>query len=490
MKSVVSIILLFICISLSGQLSFDIVVESDEDIVIDSGIEDAYGNYFLCGFIGDSYTKKYDALLVKIFADGSFYTNRFQRNDTASRFNELVLLDNNNLMAIGGFSPDSTNWYPTFFWDCIVDTGLNIISENSFKVDFLSSAIEPYSILIDDDGNIIIAGQAYCFPNLQTDLFFVRLSQEGDSMLVKLHQIPSGQEVCGTAENTNGSGYSFVGKGLGYVGITHYSALDSVFNIISTNDFETELGQPSMGPWLSDSTFLCSGLNGYDNKDKDDEYIHIMIVDTNGTIHKELALDKPGIDDYSAWKYSNAYVDDTTIYIGGFTNPGMWVTYPNLIELYLIDANLNLMGYKEFSGNEHYNLMGIEPTSDGGCLLYAWLYNNPNGYHERDIRVIKVLRDDINLITSIETLEAPEPSAKVWPNPVKDKLFIALEQLNINQEIHLQICNSSGKKMIDRKLTGDGNTIKVNISTLKAGSYIYNVSLSNGQTFNGKFIKQ
>lgn len=489
MRTIFSTLFSVITLLSSAQFSFDFVIESEEDILINCGIEDGYGNYFLCGSIGDHYTNKYDALLVKVFADGSYCTKRFLNDEISSRFKELLLINNYNFLAIGSFGLDSNNWYTNYFWDCVIDTGLNVISENSFRVDYLSSSIEPLYTLIDHQENVIVAGQAYYYPNPQSDLFFVRLNQEGDSLLAKIHQIPSGQIVCGMAENTNGSGYSFVGKGLGYFSITHYSAVDSTFNIITTNDFETELGQPSMGPWLTDSTLLCSGTDGYDNKDKDDEYIHVMIVDTIGAIHKELALDKPGIDDYSAWKYSNAYIDDTTIYIGGFTNPGMWVTNPNLIELYLIDVNLNLLGYKEFSGNEHYNLMGIEPTSDGGCLLYAWVYNNPSGYQERDLRVIKVLRSDINLITTVETIEAQELSEKAWPNPVQFELNISIEHLKPLKEIHLQIYSTSGKRITDRKISGEGNVLKINVSNLSPGNYLYSVMMTNGIKFNGKFIK-
>ncbi|MEZ5198067.1 MAG: T9SS type A sorting domain-containing protein, partial [Bacteroidales bacterium] len=473
MKTLFSILFSVVTLLSFAQFSFDFVIESEEDILINSGIEDGYGNYFLSGSIGDHYTNKYDALLVKIFPDGSYFTKRFLNDKISSRFKELMLINNCKFLAIGSFGLDSNNWYTNYFWDCEIDTGLNVISENSFRIDYLSSSIEPLYTLIDYQENVIVAGQAYYYPNPQSDLFFARLNQQGDSLLVKVHQIPSGQSVRGMAENTNGSGYSFVGKGLGYFSITHYSTTDSVFNIITTTDFETELGLPSLGPWLTDSTFLCSGTDGYDNEDKNDEYIHVMIVDTLGVIHKELALDKPGIDDYSAWKYSNAYVNDTTIYLGGFTNPGMWVTYPNLIELYLIDANLNLLGYKEFSGNEHYNLMGIEPTSDGGCLLYAWVYNNPNSYQERDLRVIKVLRSDINLITTVETIQPKELSAEVYPNPAEFELSISIELLKHYKEIILQIYSTSGKKITDRKLTGVGNVIKINVSNLLSGTYFF-----------------
>jgi len=491
MKSIFFLLFIFsICISSYSQFSYDFVIKSEEDIVVNGCIEDLYGNNFLCGIIGDSYSKKYDGFLIKIFPNGMFNTFRIQKNDTVVRLNELVSLDNNTIMVLGGLGSDSTTWYTPFLYSCIIDSGLNIISENSFRIDNMISTIGITRSIVDRDNNIIVGGEAYYYPNPQSDLFFVRLNQQGDSLFVKLHQIPSGQILAGLTENPNLLGYSFIGKGLGYFSVTHYTTLDSEFNIITTNDFEIELGQPSMGYWLSDSKFLCSGTNEYEKVQKDDEYICAMIVDTNGLIQKDLVLDKPGIDDYAAWKYSNSYVNDTTIYIGGFTNPGLWVTYPNLIDLYLIDANLNLLGYKEFSGDEHYNLMGIKSTSDGGCLLYAELYDNPSGYQERDLRVIKVLRNDIHLVTSLESMLATHSFTTVWPNPADHELNVSIGQLSNQKEIHFQIFNGSGKKITDRKISGVGNVIKIEISNLQSGIYFLKMMSSETDKICSKFIKK
>lgn len=497
MKKITTIFFIFISYQCFCQYSFEFNITSDEDIVLNHCIEDNEGNFIFVGSIGDYNTKNYDAYIVKIYPGGNYSTKRINRKDTISAFLSIVLLEDGNCMAIGCFDVDTLGWYRRNIWFCKIDTELNVISENQFKIDSTYYQIAPAFAITDWNEDIVITGQVASWnpapPYSQTDLFFIKINQQADTILTKFNSDQGGGEsIYGIELLQDSMGYYFVGSGLGYFSMTHYTTLSSDLVITSIKDFDKYLGNPSMGPWLTDTTFLCSGLNGYDSKQKNDQYVHVMIVDTNALVQNELILNKHiGLDDYSAWVYSNAYINDTTIYIGGFTTTSMpWVTEPSIIELFMIDSDLNLLGYNEYGGDANYQLIGIFPASDGGCLLYSHLFDNMQGIPERDIHIIKILRDDINIITSVESIEPTYLKANVWPNPVGENLFIRVDQYDVPCKLLIKLYDSSGKRIINTKLFEQGNTVKIEVTNLKSGTYLYHIEDNFGRVHNGKFIKQ
>ena len=72
----------------------------------------------------------------------------------------------------------------------------------------------------------------------------------------------------------------------------------------------------------------------------------------------------------------------------------------------------------------------------------------------------------------------------IYPNPVKENLYINIEDGNYEFFIY----NSLGKQMINEKIT----TIKsLNLNNLQKGIYLLNVvDLNTNKTYRKKFIKE
>jgi hypothetical protein len=97
-----------------------------------------------------------------------------------------------------------------------------------------------------------------------------------------------------------------------------------------------------------------------------DHQVGILKADTVANIIKSVELGKTDTVDYPAWFNSLEYINDSTVYIGGFMDYlAFWTTEPSFVELYLIDTNLNLLGYRQFGGDINYQLYGITATADG-----------------------------------------------------------------------------------------------------------------------------
>lgn len=490
MKKYLFFILIMLFNHVYGQNSFDFTISSYEDITISSAIEDNNGNFILVGSIGDYTAKDKDAYVVKISAEGEYYSKRFERQDSVSEFRSIVLLDDGNYLAMGGYDVDTTERYRRNAWFCKLDSDLNLIYQKHFRINnFYYSALPDFSI-IDQNGHIVTAGQAYHYtPSwpYSTDLVFMKLTQQADTILTNYHRIDGNESMNGISLNPYNNGYSILGQGLGYFSHPQLTTLTSDLQIVNNKAFGCDIDVRSIGKWLSNTTFLVSGINGY-NEAKDDEFLYIVEMDTNANCLNELVVNKEYFDDYAAWKYSNAYVNDTTIYIGGFTcYASPWITTPNIIEILLIDSQLNLLGYIDYETKAYSEVMGILPCSDGGCFLYSNFYDNTIGGQERDLHLLKITRNDINLVTSLPEKIQSNQKVSIQPNPVGDMLNISITNSNVvSFPNSLQIFDGLGKTIFQMHLSKSKSSI--NVSQLKAGVYYYKLS-GNKTIESGKFIK-
>lgn len=74
---------------------------------------------------------------------------------------------------------------------------------------------------------------------------------------------------------------------------------------------------------------------------------------------------------------------------------------------------------------------------------------------------------------------------KVFPNPVKDKLEIRLEEVNANS-IELNVINSMGKKVYSRQLATHESVCQIGFSHLSTGIYFVQINTANGKTMTQK----
>jgi len=493
MRTVLFFFLFAVHITLNCQNSFELTIATDEYEELIYGTEDNNNCVVLAGRIGSFITEDWDPYLLKVYPNGDTLSRRIFTPGTNDYFTSIEILEDNNYLFIGNIASDTTPLHKSLYV-CKMDTALNIIFEKSYDLstDFYFG-FNFFKSCIDFDQNIILGGAAlYNVDNriYHPDFSFAKLNQQGDTLLTKTIHFVLVQEFKDIIAIPGTKDYMCMG---GLVeGQECQIRLDSIFNILEINPYYTNLGQPYSMKWINDTSYLLTSQRNTFTKNPSD--IGMYILDTNFNYLNQLRVGKPDTNDYPAVRQSIGYVNDTTIYIGGMeVFIGFWQTIPNALELYVVDRDLNLLGYKEFGdGWANYRLWGILPTSDMGCMLYATEYSEDN-YYEYDVKIIKVRREDIEIetspITSVVKLNYPV-LCNSYPNPVKSMLNIPMFESASLAGCRLQIFNSGGKIITDRALQGYGNTLQVNVSNLNPGIYVFNIVTKDYNKLTGKFIKQ
>ena len=501
MKTIVGIILLWFGLSSLGlsQTSFEFDINSEEDCIVIEAATDENGEVVLVGLIGDYVESDYDAFIMRVQSNGTYTTERFDRQDTLSRFTNIEILPNGNYFVLGCYSPFNNNDEREDLWVAILDSDLNIISEKSFK------AKEPYDsfsstacTVIDNDGNIVLTTGATIEDKGDKqgflDFAFFKFTPEGDTIVSKYYSYIHNEVPYELKKVPNSDNFMLIEQATALGGGDELFFFDTNLDIIKINTFtgpeQGANGNLSSDGWISDNSFLVSGKKAWDAGGYWEHYIGVYLADTSGQSYQELVLDKLDTLDYTAWKNSMAYANDTTIYIGGFQNYlTFWTLTPSIVELYVIDKNMNVLGYKELGGDACYELRGIIATEDDGCLLYGTSYTNPD-VHERDIHIWKVLREDIELLVSVKETSSLSSDIKVFPNPVQDKISIDLGQNHNWEDLQLSITSIEGKTVFQKQINEKGNLLEVDLSNLTSGLFIIQISNLSEIIYSEKIVKQ
>lgn len=424
--------------TLFSQHSFEFGIDTDEYCDIMNADTDADGNVIMVGFIGSPTIDDKDAYILTVYSDGSYNEKRFALTDTIGVFSNIKVLENGNYFISGTMNADSTHDFRNELWVVILDPEYNILINKAYAIDEAYSYLAYLAkISFDNSGNIIITTSVIEKESESktqfTDFVFYKLNQSGDTLMSRYYSYIFDEYPFELVRMPNSDNLMIIERSINIYNRHELMFIDPDLNILKVNQFEaTELslrlsGTFSTNYWVTDTTFIMVANNHFDMGFYNEKYFGVYLFDTSAVIHQELVFNKNDTTDMMAKTNSMAYVDDTTIYIGGFQSLPFspWNLDPTIIELYLIDNNMNLLGYKELGGDVNYQLSGLVPTKDGGCLLYGSTNTNPHEY-ELDVHIWKVLRDDINIITNVEDIPLVIEKLEVFPNPVEDILIIRL----------------------------------------------------------------
>lgn len=493
------IVLLTICLAIDGaaQHSFDFLYKTPDDKYILNGSVDQEGHAILVGIIGEYYDKV-DGLVMKVHPDGNYLTKRFDKQDTLNRLSSINILDNGNYLIAGTFGETDDSNYVDYFWVLILNHALEVIAENYFLIDeYYTGFGGRMKSLVDNDGNICIVGQAIEFvtnpQNPRTDYVMFKLSQEGDTLMSHYYQYPYWQLPYELMIITDTDSLMLLGGTMSTAGHPTVTIMDKNMQIHTVNHFYISglFDMLSADFWLNESEFLMAGPNMFSKGRYLDNYIGVYRMNTAGQVFEELVLSIPDTSIYRAWNKSIVYANDSTVYVAGFQAFANNMT-PNAVYLFVIDREMNILGSTSFFiGDAQYQVTGILSMHDDGCLMHI-AKNKPNaqGVLERDVYIRKYLREDIEIITTVEKIPSELLSLSLWPNPADAELYVILEGLNSNQNIRFRIFNTDGIMFFDKKFIVDGNIIRSNISNLPAGLYVYEILGESMQKQTGKFIKK
>lgn len=483
-------------IQVIGQSAFEIFIDTgDDDCILTEAAIDNSGNILVVGDVGPFYPAAFDALIIKVFPNGDYLMKRFDLGDSLSMFNTVNVLDDGNFFVTGSYSPSGQSSERDRLWVVILDEELNLVSQKTYPIrDSYITFGSAICSIIDNDGNIVLTSLVLEEEKDEMvaflDFAFYKFTPNGDTLLSRYYSYIYDEIPYELTKVPNSDDLMLIERATLYNNHIELMYLDKDLNILKVNQLWSSLGgDPSCDYWLSDTEFLVSGRIGIETGGPADFSIGVYRVDTAANFLQELLLNKVDTTDYPAWRNSMAYANDSTIYIGGFQNiMGFWNTEPSIVELYMIDKDMNLIGYKELGGDYNYELWGIIATQDDGCLLYGTRLDVPEP--ERDIQIWKVLRDDINIVTGV--YESPTPAVEIdaYPNPVTDKLFVRLSGTASWNHNTLCIYTTDGRQVFRKRIHGEGNLLQADMSNLSPGHYIISIEQNNKNTYTTKIVKQ
>jgi len=477
-----------------AQSTYELTIKHSEDEMVINGLQQQNGTFYLTGCIGDIISggeEVFDPYIIKIYPDGSFDSLRIQRTDTSGYFYTIDWLDNGNLILTGACKIDTSVLKFDHLWICIIDTALNVIDDKIFYM-LKGEYYRYYSAysLVNDSGEIIVAGAYHYGYGIQSDMVMIKLNQLGDTIATKTHPFFLAQYLLDFSSipyaNQNMLLVNRINSPYTIMDMVTFDADLNIVDITAFHDTDYEPVGVSTN-WIDDTRYLLTSM--YLDNEQDEFSLGICLVDSSHNKYRELILDKPDTLDYPAWINSHAYVNDTTIYMGGFENYlDFYVLEPTIMEIYLIDNELNLIGHVDIGGDINYELTGVLPSNDGGCLLYGQTYTNPYGIQEHDIYIRKMIREELYLITEIVETPGVIENDFAFPNPAGPWLNIPLN--GSYTDVHVKVFDIAGRKFLDKHQEGNGNCIRINTKTLKPGNYLYQVTRNAALIKNGKFIKK
>ncbi len=486
------ILLIFLQSKVSSQTSFEFGIDTEDDCYVTNAAKDNNGNTIILGVIGPFIGYNYDAYLLKVFPDGNYIEKRFDLKDTISVFTSITILDNGNYFLIGSCTDNEIGVERENLWILILDQDLTVITSKFYKIrePYLGFGTSTRSVM-DNDGNIIFAATALEeMQNYHSDFAFYKFNQQGDTLLSKYHECVLGAIPYDIRKTPDSDNLMLIERSTHYNNHTELMFINTNLDILKINQLNTnfinQTSDKSSDCWVTDTSFLLSGYSFIDNSDA---CIGVALVDTTATYLNQLVLNKIDTTDYPARKNSMAYANDSTIYIGGFQcYLDLWTTEPTIVELYVIDKNMNLLGYQELGGDKNYELWGIIATDDDGCLLYGTSYTNGT-VAERDVHIWKVLRDTINITTEVTETRQTCNEILIYPNPVNKTVNISLPANRNWNGLSLTVYSLAGKKVFQKKITQTGNLLEADIGNLKKGMYIIQVTKSTELIYSKKIVK-
>lgn len=476
-----------------GQHSFELsFVTEDQEEIFDGVVDDQGCAYFTGRIYDEDFSAGYDPYILKVYPNGDTLSKRIVNVDTSAFFQSIQILNDGSVMLLGQCGITDSAGFDCLYV-CKTDTALNVLFTKAYNLsnNYYFGFGFPQSC-IDTDQNIIVAGSGKYYignPAYHSDFAFIKLNQQGDTLITNIPHYQFSQEVNDIKSIPGTKDYLCIG---GNINLHNFGPirLDSSLNIIEIKNFDNDILNQGCMEWLTDTSYLFTTL-GHSNL-KNFGSIATYILDTSLNYHSQQLLGKPDTNDFPALRQSIGYANDTTIYIGGMMHTIVF-TIPNVWELYVIDRELNLLGYKEVGDYlATYRLSGIVPTPDMGCIMYGSRYAEETNYN-MDVHIVKIRREDIEIETSpITSINKPARPVLClgYPNPVINMLNIPLEENTVLDGCRLQIFNYGGKVMTDRALLGYGNILQINVSNLNPGMYIFNIITPENKKINGKFLKQ
>jgi hypothetical protein len=490
------LILLFItaiCIPVSSQNTFEVIIGSDLDECLINAVQDNYGNYYFVGFLKETIYSQECGYLVKVDDEGEILNEMtFCILDSAFFLSGLICF--NDTLFIIGVKESSLTGNHNIIAKLILDLDLNIL-KNEVQIILPGYNNIITSSLLYNNNRFILTGMAEPDSNSQDlDVFLFEMDHNLDSLNCKADARVGMQVGYDILANDDPAGYKIFGNGTYPGTYSSYSEIiffDSSLNFISVDSIPWHLYLQLSARTYDNSSYLLSGSKSIINSTLDDVGI-IKLSNSDQLLASNRFGKPPDTVNVPGVQHNIDFTSKNNIFLGGTTNfvipPYPFQSENSWIMLNNLDSNLNLRWQQFYGGDAFYHLWGILATQDGGCLMYAMRYDENTQFEERDVYILKV--DSAGLLTSTgEGPQIPVQQLAIVPNPALDNVSIRYPDIFGYDDKEIEIYNSQGIPVISLSATQDLTETRVDVSGLPVGLYFVVLKVEGRKVATGKMVK-
>lgn len=489
-KLIILIVLIQIANVIYAQHSFDRLISSPEDQVINQAIEDEEGNFVLVGKLKNNNTNLYDGYLIKLNMQGELLNELvIQNSDSSSLF--FNIHNHNNFMYVLGEVFHANN--EARLWFIILNGNLSIVDEQLLYAP-TGRWFSYMKSIIDSDTNIVITGyttrEDTTGPSpipYNNDPFFYKLSLSGDSLTSYFMSLPHKLTLStDIIEKGETPGYFAFGNDFVELPLTGQRyEISKDFDSINVLEIPYHIRGYISSTWLNDTSILLCGQGGPETTPSYSLNV-LSTLEDNAPIDYNYFKIEGDMRDHPAL-FSSVSRNGDNIYIGGnsnfdYANP-FWSSNDSWYHLIKINPDITPIWEYWYGGDAYYFLYSILATNDGGCLMVGNRYDDQTQYMERDIYIAKVNSD--GLIVWTQEIPIDLQVTTVYPNPGTNQLNIKTKK----KDQLFELININGQVVIEQILFENRNTI--NTESLNSGMYFYRlIDEKNKSIETGKWIKK
>lgn len=484
-------IILWLCLITSkvlfAQASFETIYGTDENETLRHSIEIQTGDFIsIGGKKGSSTLHQLSNLIIKFNKYGVLVDELiFSKPDTNFILQYCYEKANGNLFFIGTLSDSvSPNEYDVTYV-CERTAQLDLLWEKYFPMP------EPYfdhrisNFIMDLDSNLIIQGSADSSQAGSDELLItMKIDKYGNQLNLSFYEdwrsMSTANEMIFNSDST---AIWFFGTFTVDVTLYHeFIEMDLDFNItnyISIIDWDHFSSIPITIKKLPNFKLIQANQATMEPGAAYDLYVKIMDANFN-TIEDTLLFFTEYM--YIPWYNGLDFNNQNQIWVATFEPQFNYFTGTEIFIFHIFDSNLNLVGLKEYGGDQRYTFFNLKVTSDGGCLLTGTIPDydgsfNDNGY------IIKVMPQDI-ITNAEETPISIDRDVMIYPNPFKNEIRFQTVRKNLTFNLY----DLTGNIILTGDIV-DNTEFKISTGHLNQGIYFYTIRDDWRIIQSGKLIK-
>ncbi len=462
------------------------------------GIIDNNNNIVICGSDANAPQQAY---LIKIKDNeiNNLYFHPYISDTNGTYYLNVIQLSNYNYLCIGcEYSGDEN--IKSKIIVTVLDTNMNLVNENTFYLPPDYSRGYFFEPILEEGDTVLYAFSAkipYAYGDKEYDLGFIRVTPLGDTIESKYYHYdfnPLGGAVkvydfkkmpdsdkyfvlCDFDHPQTNDYWTFI--------INPDLSIDTMYGYGTIFGLNTN-GRRRVGFWKNNKMLIGGD---YFTFSSNDIALFVGIIDLYGNVIDYTILEQIGIDELSATTNPIAGANDSTIYVVGYDmcytcNP---ITDVAILEVYTVNSALDVLGYNVIADDGFYRASGVLTNDDGDLIVYGT--KNVGDTFNYNLFVTQIPRAELGLTTSVKDIEK-KPGFQAFPNPATDKINLYAGYENLSDGVRIILRTVNGKTVLNKPVCGNGTTIEIDISSLPATVYIYQILKNNNIISQGKFIKQ